>query len=99
MHEASTPDLSIIIVNWNVRELLRACLQSLTMDHGPWTVAGVSSIVYRPWSSEIIVVDNASADGSAVMVAAEFPAVRLIANTENVGFTRGNNQGLGAADG
>ena len=50
-------------------------------------------------TTEIIVVDNASADGSAAMVAAEFPAVRLIANTENVGFTRGNNQGLAVARG
>ena len=99
MHEASTPDLSIIIVNWNVRDLLRACLQSLTMDHGPWTVAGASSSVYRPWSVEIIVVDNASVDGSVAMVAAEFPEVRLIANAENIGFTRGNNQGVAVARG
>ncbi len=46
-----------------------------------------------------LVVDNASADGSAAMVAAEFPAVRLFANMENVGFTRGNNQGLAVARG
>ncbi|MEJ5198315.1 MAG: glycosyltransferase family 2 protein [Anaerolineae bacterium] len=83
------PDLSVIIVSWNVRELLRACLQSL------------ESGVKRQESEvlEIIVVDNASTDGSAAMVAAEFPQVRLIANAENRGFTGGNNQGIAAARG
>jgi len=112
MDEASTPDLSIIIVSWNVRDLLRACLNSLTKDERRKTkdVAEASSFVLtapantaggcrcRP-SFEIVVIDNASADGSAAMVAAEFPAVRLIANIENVGFTRGNNQGLAVARG
>jgi N-acetylglucosaminyl-diphospho-decaprenol L-rhamnosyltransferase len=99
MDESSTPDLSIITVSWNVRDLLRACQKSLTIDNRPSTIADPSSIVYRLSSVEIIVVDNASADGSAAMVAAEFPAVRLIANAENVGFTRGNNQGLAVARG
>jgi N-acetylglucosaminyl-diphospho-decaprenol L-rhamnosyltransferase len=112
MDEAPTPDLSIIIVNWNVRDLLRACLVSLTKDERRKTegAAEASSFVLtapantaggcrcRP-SSEIIVIDNASSDGSAAMVAAEFPAVRLIANMENVGFTRGNNQGQAVARG
>ena len=99
MDEASTPDLSIIIVSWNVRDLLRACLDSLTIDERRMTneEAG-SSFVLRP-SSELIVVDNASSDGSATMVAAEFPAVGLIANMENAGFTRGNNLGLAVARG
>ena len=98
MPEASSSDLSIIIVSWNVRDLLRACLNSLTNDERRMTkdVAEASSFILRP-SSEIIVVDNASSDGSAAMVAAEFPAVRLIVNAENVGFTRGNNQGLAVA--
>lgn len=73
--------LSIIIVSWNVRELLRACLASL------------------PRGAEIIVVDNASADGSADMVRADFPHVQVIANAENRGFTQANNQGLAAAHG
>ena len=74
MDEASTPDLSIIIVSWNVRDLLRACLVSLTNDERRTTKGAVesSSCVLRP-SSEIIVIDNASSDGSAAMVAAEFP--------------------------
>ncbi len=73
---AQVSQLSIIIVSWNVRELLRACLAAL------------------PCESEIIVVDNASSDGSAAMVAAEFPQVRLLANRQNRGFTGGNNDGL-----
>ena len=100
MPEASSFDLSIIIVSWNVRDLLRACLNSLTNDERRTTndVAEVSSFILRP-SSEIIVIDNASSDDSAAMMAAEFPAVRLMANAENVGFTRGNNQGLAVARG
>ncbi|OQA40651.1 MAG: N-acetylglucosaminyl-diphospho-decaprenol L-rhamnosyltransferase [Chloroflexi bacterium ADurb.Bin325] len=83
----TAPDLSVIIVSWNVRDLLRACLASLVAGAGP------------SLSLEAIVVDNASADGSAAMVAAEFPAVQLIANQENRGFTGGNNQGLALARG
>ena len=99
MDEASTPDLSIVIVSWNVRDLLCACQKSLTIDNRPSTIADPSSIVYRLSSVEIIVVDNASVDGSAAMVATEFPAVLLLANSDNVGFTRGNNQGLAVARG
>ncbi len=80
----STPDISVIIVSWNVRDLLRACLQSL----------GLSAERQTPGAREIIVVDNASTDGSAAMVATEFPAVQLIANPENRGFSGGNNQGI-----
>jgi GT2 family glycosyltransferase len=97
MSEVTSPDLSIIIVNWNVRDLLHACLSSLTKDEGRKTDKN-SSFVFRP-SSEVVVVDNASSDDSATMVAAEFPAVRLIANRENRGFTGGNNQGLALARG
>ena len=80
----TTVDVSIVIVNWNVRELLRACLQSV-IDMGG----------LRADQQQIIVVDNASADGSAAMVAAEFAQqVELIANTDNVGFGRANNQAL-----
>lgn len=92
------PDLSVIIVSWNVRDLLRACLASLMTDDQRPTNDD-SPFVLRPLSLEIIVVDNASADGSAAMVATEFPQVRLIANAENRGFTGGNNQGLALARG
>ncbi len=89
------PDLSIIIVSWNVRDLLRACLQSLRS-------AGSQNSSNAPRlasNTEIIVIDNASSDGSAAMVADEFPLAILVANSENRGFTRGNNQGLALARG
>jgi N-acetylglucosaminyl-diphospho-decaprenol L-rhamnosyltransferase len=79
-------DLSVVILNWNVRDLLRQCLTSLTT-------------VPCPLSTEIIVVDNASGDDSVSMVRAEFPGVRLIVNTANRGYTGGNNDGIAAADG
>lgn len=78
--------LSIIIVNWNVRDLLRECLRSLDAGRGGEEL-------------EVIVVDSASADGSVDMVRAEFPWVRLIPCDENVGFPRGNNLGLADARG
>jgi N-acetylglucosaminyl-diphospho-decaprenol L-rhamnosyltransferase len=73
--------LSVIVVSYNTRDLLRRCLASLEGAH------------------EAIVVDNASLDGSAAMVASEFPSVRLIENRANVGFGQANNQGIGAMTG
>jgi len=78
-------DLSIVVVNWNVRDLLRRCLRSIFAAPSP--------------APEVIVVDNASSDGSAEMVRAEFPQVALIANADNRGFPAGNNQGLAVARG
>ena len=73
--------LAIIIVSYNVRELLRACLD-----------ATYASLARAPEvDATVWVADNASADGSAAMVAAEFPQVRLIAGRENLGFAGGNN--------
>lgn len=88
MSNPPTPalDLSIIIVSWNVRDLLRDCLASIAATTGNLAL-------------ETIVVDSASADGTAAMVRAEFPAVTLIACDENVGFPRGNNLGLAKARG
>jgi CMP/dCMP kinase len=78
--------LSICIVNWNTRELLREGLQAIAK--------------FPPGEEyEIIVVDNASADGSAEMVAREFPQVKLIANQENLFYAKANNQALAAAQG
>jgi asparagine synthase (glutamine-hydrolysing) len=74
-------DLSVIIVNWNTRDILRNCLTSVETH--------LSAV-----SHEIIVVDNASSDRSAEMVAKEFPLVRLVRNVENVGFARANNQAM-----
>jgi GT2 family glycosyltransferase len=71
-------NLSILIVNWNTRELLRACLFSLRQN--------LSHIDH-----EIIVVDNDSNDDSAGMVSREFPEVKLTASKTNLGFAEGNN--------
>ncbi|GIL15174.1 MAG: glycosyl transferase [Chloroflexota bacterium] len=79
-------DISFIIVAWNVRELLKRAAQAIVADAAAW-------------QSEIIVVDNASRDGTVAMLRAEFPQMRVIANAENVGFTRGNNQALRIAQG
>jgi N-acetylglucosaminyl-diphospho-decaprenol L-rhamnosyltransferase len=83
-------DLSIVIVNWNVRELLRRCLYSI-----------MSSFQLPAFSlqTEVIVVDSASSNGSVAMVEEEFPQVRLIADSANVGFTVGNNQGIAVSRG
>jgi N-acetylglucosaminyl-diphospho-decaprenol L-rhamnosyltransferase len=74
-------DLSIVIVNWNTRELLRECLAS--------AYGTIEELEY-----EVLVVDNNSNDGSAEAVATEFPQVRLIRNHDNVGFARANNQAI-----
>jgi len=79
-------DLSVIIVNWNVKELLRECLNSIQGQFGDL-------------NGEVIVVDSASSDGSQAMVKEEFPWVRLIANDENLGYPRGNNLGITASSG
>jgi len=86
-------DLSIVIVNWNVVELLRRCLGSIVGELR--TEPGFDLVLPGTlWSYEIWVVDNASTDGSAEMVREEFPYVRLIANSENLGFTVANNQAI-----
>lgn len=82
-------DLSVIIVNWNVKDLLRDCLHSV--QAAAEAASGLST--------EIIVVDSASGDGSPDMVRREFPHVRLIAARENLGYARGNNTGVAAARG
>jgi len=91
-------DLTVIIVSWNVCDLLRRCLISMP-DAYPSPATGPSTPTSPPLQIELIVVDNASADGSADMVRAEFPGVRLIVNDGNRGFTAANNQGLAEAQG
>ncbi|RYX86118.1 glycosyltransferase family 2 protein [bacterium] len=84
---SSPPDLSIVILNWNARDYLRACLRSLE-EYAP-------QIAF-----ETIVVDNNSLlDNSADMVESEFPAVTLIRNPLNSGFSSGNNLGWKKATG
>ncbi len=89
-------DLSIIIVSWNVRDLLAACLDSIAT--APIQLKQNESPTESP-CVEVIVVDSASSDGSAEMVRQRFPWVRLIAEPGNVGFTRGNNIALAQAHG
>ncbi len=78
--------LSIVVVSWETQTLLNDCLHSLYDD--PEVVQ---------W--RIIVIDNASTDGSAEMIAREFPQVHLIRNSANFGFARANNQGIRASTG
>jgi len=80
------PRVSIVIVSWNTRDLLAACLASL--DGNDHRVA-----------CEIVVVDNASSDGSDVMVAERFPHVYLVRNPTNIGFAAATNVGLQSAQG
>jgi len=79
-------DVSIIIVAWNVRELLHDCLKSVFEQT-------------RGIEFEVIYVDNASEDGSVEMVSEEFPDVRIIVNDENKGFIIANNQGIEVSTG
>jgi GT2 family glycosyltransferase len=79
-------DLSIVIVSWNVADLLVDCLRSI-LRHPP---AG---------AYELLVVDNASQDQTVAVVREQFPQVRLIRNTENVGFAAANNQAIKVATG
>jgi GT2 family glycosyltransferase len=80
------PDISIIVVSYNTREMTLACLRSI----GEQT---------RDTAYELIVVDNDSSDGSAEAIAAEFPDLRLIRLEENIGFARANNLAAGRARG
>ena len=88
MSSLPPPDLSVIIVSYRVRDVLCDCLQSLYAGEG---LSGVSA--------QVIVVDNASGDGTADAVRTRFPQVEVIALTENRGFAGGNNIGLSAATG
>jgi len=78
--------VSIIIVAWNVRQLLYDCLKSFYDQ-----TKGIDF--------EVIYVDNASEDGSVEMVKEEFPGVRIIENKENKGFIKANNQGIEVSEG
>ncbi|MCA9914352.1 MAG: glycosyltransferase, partial [Anaerolineae bacterium] len=87
-------DCSIIIVSWNVAELLAACIDSILAS--PIAINeknGDKPIV------EIIVVDSASNDQTVPMLRERYPQVKLLAQDENVGYTRGNNIGLEEAQG
>lgn len=82
----SVPDLSIIIVSFQVRRLLDRCLASIRNNKSSFSI-------------EVLVVDNASSDGTAAWVKENYPEDCLIANSTNRGYSAANNQGLKAASG
>src|SRR6266542_6341143 len=82
----AAPDVSIILVSWNTRELLLGCLESLS--------AAVGTL-----RTDIWMVDNGSTDGSVAAVRERFPLVRLLENDGNPGFAAANNQGIAASAG
>lgn len=79
-------DLSVIIVNYNVKYFLEQCLHAVMM-------------AVQKLDAEIIVVDNCSADGSAGMIREKFPQVKLLANDVNVGFAKANNHAITLSSG
>src|SRR5690606_14209881 len=79
-------DLTIVVVSYNTRELTLRCIESVQRET-------------RGLHFELIVVDNASADGSAAAIRERFPAVRLIASEQNLGFARANNLAVETARG
>lgn len=83
-------DLSIIIVSWNVSGMLADCIKSIE-----YSLARSSKSI----SAEIIVVDSASTDNTVELIRSQFPDVKMIAEKDNVGFTRGNNIGFSTAKG
>ncbi|MBX3002121.1 MAG: glycosyltransferase family 2 protein [Caldilineaceae bacterium] len=90
-------DLAIVIVSWNVWDLLRACLASIAADSDPTDDPHVRRFgPQREASLHVIVVDNASSDATPSLLPSQFPWVRTILSAENLGFTGGNNAGLAA---
>ncbi len=86
MIKVNSADVSLIIVNWNTKDLLLACINSLIETS-------------RNCNIEIIVVDNGSTDGSAEAVRDRFPDIQLILNRENLGFAKANNIGIRQSNG
>ncbi len=85
-NEQRSPDVSICIVTWRTKEQIAACLESIFE-----TIQGVGF--------EVLVVDNASGDGTVEMIKDAFPQVRLLVNAENLGFPRAANRGIEEAGG
>jgi len=79
-------DLSVIIVNYNVKELLYRCLKTILEDQSQRKI-------------EVVVIDNASSDGSTEMVKDNFPKVKVVVNSRNLGFAKGANQGIKQSQG
>lgn len=85
MSTAVSPDVSVVVVSWNGRQYLQACLEAATAQDGI--------------DAEVILVDNASTDGTSEFVRTRFPQVRLVTLAENRGFAGGNNAGAREARG
>ncbi len=79
-------EVSVVVVNWNTQDILRDCLRSIYEQCGEIDI-------------EVIVIDNASTDGSVEMVKKDFPQVTLIENSQNRGFSAANNQGIDISKG
>jgi GT2 family glycosyltransferase len=79
-------EVSVVVVNWNTQDILRDCLRSIYEQSGEIDL-------------EVIVIDNASTDGSVEMVKKDFPQVTLIENSQNRGFAAANNQGIAISKG
>jgi N-acetylglucosaminyl-diphospho-decaprenol L-rhamnosyltransferase len=86
MIHTDAPDVSIVIVNWNSREFLAKCLASV------YSTSPAAAV-------EVLVIDNASYDGSDALVQAQFPSVKFIQGRENLGFARANNVAAAQATG
>jgi GT2 family glycosyltransferase len=86
MSRSIAPQISVVIVSYNTRELLRECIETLQRE--------ADGVLY-----ETIVVDNASSDGSADLISDQFPDVRLIRSESNLGFAGANNRGFEIARG
>jgi len=81
--DALKPDISVIIVSYNVQKYLCSCIDSV--------------LAQRDISIEIIVIDNNSTDGTREVISAKYPAVKLISNADNIGFSAANNRGIEVA--
>ncbi len=93
-----TPELSIVIISWNVRELLRDCLDSIRA--GPVVLVDAGQALQPGHLPvEVIVVDNLSSDGTVEMLRESFPWARLIEPGRNTGFSEGNNIGIKSSGG
>ena len=92
----SDPDVSVVVISFNVRDLLAQCLESVISNQYSVISSQASGVGLK---TEVFVVDNASQDGSAAMVRERFPSVHLIENEENRGFATANNQAFAMASG
>lgn len=85
---ATAPDVTVIVVSWNTRDLTLACLRSVD-----------ETAVLPSLRCEVVLVDNASTDATAEAVRSEFPGTRVLALDSNVGFARAANRGMAESDG